>query len=229
MRQVYIIHGWTYSLDKWAKFCEALGARAIEPILLRVPGLTEPSNQVWDIEGYVNWLDSKLKDAQQPIVVGHSNGGRIALSFVQKFPNQLSQLILIDSAGIAHNEKRSATKLKSLKFIAKAGKPIAKVPGAKKVFYKVIGARDYYEAPENMKQTMRNMLAADQKISLNAIKLPVTIIWGRDDTLTPLSDGQKMHKSIAGSSFHIIDEARHAPFYTHPEEVANIIQKALDS
>lgn len=227
MTRVYIIHGWTYKLDKWAKVCTQLKQRDIEPVLLKVPGLTDPSSNVWDIDGYIDWLNGKLKDFVKPIVVGHSNGGRIALTFVQKFPDRLGNLILIDSGGIAHNEAKAAAKLKTLKFIAKAGKPIARLPGAKKVFYKVIGARDYYEAPENMKQTMRNMLAADQKIDFNTIKVPVTIIWGRDDTITPLDDGKKLHESIAGSSMHIINEARHSPFWSHPGEVADIIAKAV--
>jgi pimeloyl-ACP methyl ester carboxylesterase len=71
------------------------------------------------------------------------------------------------------------------------------------------------------------MLAADQALDLSKVKLPVTIIWGRYDAITPLSDGQKMHQSINGSEIHIIEDARHSPVATKPMEVADIIMGAL--
>ncbi len=227
MKKVYIIHGWTYNLDKWANFSAALKARGIDPILLKVPGLTEPSDKVWDINGYEDWLNDQIKTETKPIVIGHSNGGRIALSYVQKYPGRISQLILIDSAGIAHNEARSIIKLKILKFLSKVGKVLSLLPPVKKLFYRVIGAQDYYNAPPNMRLTMQNMLRADQQLDLSQIKLPVTIIWGQDDTVTPLSDGQKMQALINGSSLQIIRGGRHAPFNSQPDEVAEIVAEVL--
>jgi len=227
--EIFIIHGWTYSLDKWSAEVRALEKLDIKPVLLKVPGLTEPSDKVWDINDYIDWLNIQLKDQDKPVVIGHSNGGRIALSYAQKYPDRLGQLILIDSAGVAHDQAKSAIKLKTLRALSKAGKPLTKVPGARKAFYKVIGARDYYEAPPNMRLTMRNMLAADQKINFSAITLPVTIIWGRDDSITPLTDGQKMHKAITGSKLYIINDARHAPFWNHSDEVAGIIKQTLQN
>jgi pimeloyl-ACP methyl ester carboxylesterase len=38
------------------------------------------------------------------VLLGHSNGGRIALAFAEKYPDKVKQLVLIDSAGIYHNE-----------------------------------------------------------------------------------------------------------------------------
>ncbi len=227
MKKVFIIHGWTYSLDKWSVFCAELRKHNIEPVQLRVPGLTDDSDKVWDIDGYIEWLNKQLSGQKSPTVIGHSNGGRIALSFAQKYPNRIGQLILIDSAGIAHTERRSLLKLKTLKFLSKIGKLFSYIPPLKKVFYKLIGAKDYYNAPPNMKRTMQNMLQADQLLDLSLINLPVTIIWGREDTITPLKEAQLMHKSIASSDLYIIDDARHSPFFSHPEKTASIVVKVL--
>lgn len=227
MTKLYIIHGWTYNLDKWKDVSLELKLRDIEPVLLKVPGLTEPSDEVWDIEGYIGWLDEQLKGETRPIVAGHSNGGRIAMSYIQKYPDRIKQLILIDSAGVAHNEKRSVVKLKVLKVIAKVGKIFTFIPGVRKVFYKLIGARDYLDAPPNMRKTMQNMLKADQNLKLASIDLPVTIIWGRDDTITPLADGQTINKAVKGSKLVVIDGARHAPMATEPVKVADVIAEAI--
>jgi pimeloyl-ACP methyl ester carboxylesterase len=227
MKRVFAIHGWTYNLNKWSDLSKALYQRGVELVLLKVPGLTMPSDKVWTINDYVEWLNNNLNGVANPIVIGHSNGGRIALCYVQKYPGKLAQLILIDSAGVAHDQKQSLRKLKVLKALSNIGKPLGNVPGARQAFYKVIGARDYYEAPPNMRLTMQNMLAADRSIDFGSIKLPVSIIWGENDKITPIADGHKIHASIAGSTFEIVPEATHSPFYNHPDKVADIIIRAI--
>ncbi len=226
-KKVFIVHGWTYNLDKWQTILPLLKERGIEPVLLRVPGLTEPSSKVWDIDDYVEWLNKQLQAEDQPIVIGHSNGGRIALALLQKYPGRFKQLILIDSAGLAHNTMKGNAKLGTLKVIAKVGKPLARIPVVKKGFYKIIGAQDYRQAPPNMRKTMQNMLNADNTIDLTTISTPVTLIWGSNDSSTPLKDGQTMHRQLKDSSLHVIEGARHAPQHTHAQQVAAIIKAAV--
>lgn len=227
MNRVFIIHGWTYNLDKWTALVELLEKSGIKTKLLKVPGLTSPSNKIWSIDDYIDWLNDELKNTKDPIVIGHSNGGRIALSYIQQHPQVIKQLILIDSAGIPHNERRSLMKLKILRIMSKVGKLFSYIPPLKKMFYKAIGAQDYFNASPNMKVTMQNMLQADSHIILSKIKLPTTIIWGRNDAITPLEDGQKMHSGITGSKLHIVDDARHTPFFNHPAVVAGLIIQAI--
>jgi pimeloyl-ACP methyl ester carboxylesterase len=78
-------------------------------------------------------------------------------------------------------------------------------------------------APTNMKQTMRNMLNADKNIDFSKISVPTTIIWGREDKITPLKDGQTLNTKIVGSKLCVVEDARHSPFYNHAEEVAKLI------
>src|SRR5205085_6528900 len=92
MSKVFIIHGWTYSLEKWTELCELLREQGIEPIQLKVPGLAEPSDKVWNIDGYITWLGDQLKGEVKPTIIGHSNGGRIALSYIQKYPGKIGRL-----------------------------------------------------------------------------------------------------------------------------------------
>ena len=226
-QKVYVVHGWSYNLDKWQNIVPLLKAQGVELVLLRVPGLTEPSDKVWTIDEYVAWLQDKLKGETAPIVIGHSNGGRIALALLQTYPDRFKQLILIDSAGLPHDTSVGNAKLNTLKFVSKVGKPLAKIPIVNKAFYKLIGAQDYRQAPPNMRATMQNMLNADPTIDLSKITVPVTMIWGADDTITPLKDGRSMHEQLEGSKLHVIDGARHAPQDTHAQQVANIIKSAV--
>lgn len=224
--KVVIVHGWTYTLDKWTGLVDILREAGVDVVQLHVPGLTAPSLKVWQIDDYVEWLKKELESVPEPIVIGHSNGGRIALNLVSKYPGVIKKLILIDSAGIYHGDIFSKTKRAGFKVVAKLGKPLAKVPVAKKVFYKLIGAKDYNNAPENMKITMQNMLVADRLLKVGSLKVPTTIIWGEKDKSTPLSDGKKWSK-LLNAPLSVIKNAGHSPHATHAYEVSQIILNCI--
>ncbi len=225
--KVYILHGWTYSLDKWNAFCNQLHQAGFEAVQLKVPGLTVPSEKALNIKNYIEWLDKELAGEQNPVVIGHSNGGRIALAYTQQFPDRLGHLILIDSAGVVMPSYFKKMKKQALQITAKAGKPLGRVKPLRSLFYRAVGAHDYLEASPHMRVTMQNMFEADKKMNLAYVRVPTTIIWGKEDTYTPLAMGQKMHQFIKGSHFFVIEGAKHAPFHTHPHETVKIIQQEL--
>jgi len=224
MKKVIILHGWTYSLEKWQVFLEILRKKGINPVMLKVPGLTSENNKVWNIEDYVNWLKEIVdKEKDKVILIGHSNGGRITANFAIKYPEKISKLILIDSAGIYHNELPLALKRVIFKTLAKFGKALKGSSMLKKAFYKLTGESDYKNANQNMKQTMINLLNSDKSLKPENIQTPTLIIWGKEDKITPLSDGKLMHGLIKNSELQIIENARHSPMFTHPKEVTNLI------
>ena len=60
MKKLYIIHGWTYTVEPWAKTIELLKKDyGITAKMLHVPGLTTPSNKIWTIEELVKTNESK--------------------------------------------------------------------------------------------------------------------------------------------------------------------------
>ncbi len=191
--------------------------------MLTLPGLTEASDKVWTLDEYVEWLNEKLAGEHDVTFVGHSNGGRIGIAYAAKYHEKIKHLILEDSAGIVHNELPLRLKRTIFGTIAKVGKPLAIIPGVRKVFYKAIGARDYERAPEHMRKTMSNLITIDLRDQFKNITAPTLIIWGRQDTSTPLSDAFIMHNAMKDSKLVILDDAKHSPHKTHPERVADEI------
>ncbi len=230
MKSVYIIHGWTYSTDKWNKLTELFKKNGIKPILLKVPGLTEEIDRVWTLNDYVEWLKVKLdKQKGKVILIGHSNGGRISLAFATQYPEKIEQLILIGSAGVYHNELSLRLKRSVFKGLSRFGKRITSSKKLKNLLYKLAGVSDYKEATANMRQTMLNLIQADRNLDFTKVTVPTTIIWGEKDRVTPLTDGQIISIKIKNSRLYIIDSARHAPYFTHPQEVSRIILKTIKS
>lgn len=228
MKKIYILHGWTYSLDKWRETEDLLKKNGFNPIFLKVPGLTDKSPKVWTIDMYTSWLDAELKkDAEPVILLGHSNGGRIALNYVVSNPDKVKQLVLIDSAGVYHNDFSIRVKRKVFKIVSKLGKPLKEVPILRKVIYKLARESDYRDAPLNMRRTMANMIESDKKLDVAKVSASTLIIWGQQDTTTPISDAKALNIAIKNSTLHIIDGARHVPYYTHSQELVDILKKEL--
>lgn len=224
MKKIFILHGWTYSTDKWSPFIDLLKKNGFEPHILNIPGLTEKIDKIWRLEDYVDWLSKILnKEKSKIILIGHSNGGRIALNFAVKYPDKLGHLILIDSAGIYHDEL--FIKIKRLVFgnIARIGKKLSTSERLRNLLYKIVGENDYKIASPIMKQTMINLINSDKSLDLDKVDVPTLIIWGEKDKTTPPSDGKLMNKLIKNSTLHIIDNAKHSPMFTHTKEVTDVI------
>jgi pimeloyl-ACP methyl ester carboxylesterase len=229
MKKIYILHGWAYSIDRWQEFVLELKKFDFEPVILKIPGLTAPLAKVWELDDYVLWLKDNLKhEKKQVILLGHSNGGRIALAYAAKYPKTLSQIILIDSAGIYHNELPIRVKRVVFGLAAKVGKKVFKSSSRFKGFlYKFARVHDYEEANPILRTTMLNLIRSDLSNLFSEIKTPTLIIWGKADGVTPLSDGKLMHRGIKGSRIYVLNTGRHSPMFTNTAEVVKIIRKEL--
>ena len=105
LNKIIILHGWTHSLDKWEGFVKFLRNLGFDAEVLKIPGLTEKSDEVWNLGKYSKWLNNQLsKESGKVILLGHSNGGRIAAFFAAKHSDKVQKLTLIDSAGVYHKE-----------------------------------------------------------------------------------------------------------------------------
>lgn len=217
MPTLYIIHGWTYTVEPWAKTIALLEKHGLKVKMLNVPGLTSPSEKIWTIDDYVKWADKNIPDGA--VALGHSNGGRILLNLCAKKPNKLKRLILLNSAGIYEPSKRKTV----IKTVAKIGRPLKNVPLINKVFHRLTGSGDYGRAPKNMKKTLTNMLDSDKHLDLSLVTTKTCILWGKKDTVTPPRQAEKMVASLKNAKLKIFDDWTHAPYISHPQELAKAI------
>jgi pimeloyl-ACP methyl ester carboxylesterase len=228
MKKGLIIHGWTYSLKKYKRLSQILNSKGLKNEILKVPGLTEKIERPWDLDDYINWIKNGInKENGKVVLIGHSSGGRIAAAFASKYPQKLEHLMLIDSAGILHDEFHVKLRLLFFEALARIGKKISSSAILKNLLYKMAGENDYKNATKDTKKTMTNLIKTDLSASLAKVTTPTLIIWGEHDKVTPLSDGKIMHQLIKNSRLHIIKSAKHSPHFTHAKEVADTISEYL--
>lgn len=226
IKKIYILHGWTYSLNKWTEFEKLMKLEGFEVVFLETPGLTKESKEVWDLEKYSRWLENIIGNSKV-ILIGHSNGGRIASYYTAINPDKVKKLILIDSAGIYRKDLYMRTKRFVFRSIAAIGKRFTNSKFLRKLLYKMARENDYFEASENMKKTMINLINTDLTPAFKLIKTDTLIIWGKDDRITPVNDAFQINKLVNGSKLKIISDAKHSPFFTHPKEVVEIIKNDI--
>lgn len=218
---LYIIHGWTYTIEPWAKTLEILKNAGINVQMLKVPGLTEESKKVFTIDDYVEWANQNIPDGA--VALGHSNGGRILLNLCAKNPEKLKYLILLDSAGVYE----ATAKKKVIGLAAAIGKPFKKIPLVDKVFHKLTGTTDYSKAPENMKKTLANMLESDKDLKLKDVTTKTYILWGKNDKITPPRQATKMYEELPNADLKFYANWTHAPYISNPDELARAIKTLI--
>lgn len=227
MNKVFILHGWTYTTDKWQPLLGLLKERGLICTMLQVPGLTDSTDRTWTLDDYVEWLKGEVAQEEKVVLVGHSNGGRISLAFAAKYPEKVHQLILIDSAGIYPKGLYITAKRAIFKTLAKVGKKVTSSPTLRKILYKVAREGDYKNATPEMRQTMANLISVDLTPVMASIQAPTLLIWGAQDTATPLADGKLMKALIPDSELFVLQDARHSPQITHWKEVGAKIIEAV--
>lgn len=222
MADLYIIHGWTYTVEPWKKTLTMLRERGISVKMLKVPGLTEESKKVFTIDDYVKWADREIPDGA--IALGHSNGGRILLNLCAKKPEKLKYLVLLDSAGVYE----PTTKKKVVQKLAKIGKPLKKISFIDKVFHKITGSTDYSKAPDNMKKTLSNMLESDKALDFKKVETRTFILWGKKDTTTPPRQATTMYEKLPNAELKFYTNWTHAPYISNPEELARALATLVE-
>ncbi|MFA4930790.1 MAG: alpha/beta hydrolase [Patescibacteria group bacterium] len=222
---IVFLHGWGVeatifqdiytNIDSWVAIdWPGFGGSQIPPV-------------AWRVLDYANFLHDFLQKLKidNPLLIGHSFGGRVIIKYCAQNLGVVKKVILIDSAGVKDDGQR----VKWLEILAWGGRWLKKIPGIKKVVKSVgrqFQSSDYRQAGAN-RATMRKVIGEDLQVDMKKIKVPATIIWGEDDQETPLADGLTIHRLIVGSKFYSIKQAGHFPFVDQRESFMQILAEEI--
>ncbi|MBO4877542.1 MAG: alpha/beta hydrolase [Ruminococcus sp.] len=218
---IVLLHGWGSNIGLFANLIGLL-SRKYKVVAMDMPGFggSEEPPSAWEVGDYTQFVIDFLKDYpdKKIMFLGHSFGGRVIIKLNSRtdLPFEISKVILVDSAGILPPKSNK----KSLRtYYYKAGKAIlstklAKLlaPDALEDFRKKMGSADYAAASPLMRQVLVKTVNEDLEPLLPNIKCPTLLVWGVNDTATPLSDGEKMEKLIPDAGLVKLENAGHYSF-----------------
>ena len=85
------------------------------------------------------------------------------------------------------------------------------------------GSSDYNSAPPVLRQTLVKVVNEDLVPYMGSIKSPTLLIWGENDTATPLRDAKIMEKEIPDAGLCVIKGVGHFSFVERPAQVHAIL------
>jgi pimeloyl-ACP methyl ester carboxylesterase len=215
-KNVLLLHGWGANIDTMLPIFNHLKDR-FKVYAVDLPGFgqSDKPKEVWGNFEYADIIKKFIgkMEMDNVILIGHSHGGRISIILANRYPELIKKMVLIDSAGLipkrslkyyfkVYTFKILKTLYSALFFWTDKNKRMEK-------FYKRFGSTDYRQADGIMRKIMVKVINQDLRPLLQGIKASTLLIWGENDTATPLYMGKIMEKEIKDSGLVVLDNAGH--------------------
>jgi pimeloyl-ACP methyl ester carboxylesterase len=167
--------------------------------------------------------------AESPVVVlGHSLGGRIAVELAAARPDLVRALILT-GAPVAPRTGRSP-RPKARFRAARALHRIGLVSdGRMERAKRHHGSADYRAAEGVMRDVLVRVVNERYEDTLAALRCPLELVWGDDDTEVPLGVARAVADRVPGATLTVCPGAGHLTPLTAPDELRAAVERALAS
>lgn len=231
---VLLLHGWGASFDTYRGIAAALGDRCTF-YAVNFPGCgqSETMTEPWELDDYCDFVLEFLNEMklQNPIMIGHSHGGRVTMKLVADGKLAPPKIVLLDAAGLIP-KKSFKQKMRARNF--KIIKKILTIPLWKRWTEGLLnkarahyGSADYNAAPEVLRKTLVKLVNTDIRDILHNIKCPSLLIWGENDTATPLDDAKTIERLIPDAGLCVIKGTGHFSFCEKPYEAHAILREFI--
>jgi pimeloyl-ACP methyl ester carboxylesterase len=212
-KNVILLHGWLASLETMKPIANNLKKHfKVYNVDIIGFGKSDLPKQPLHTDDFGNFLNDFIKalNIENPILIGHSNGGRMIINYAGRKLGNINKIVLIDSAGIKPKRKLSYyIKVYTFKALKKLIPNTEKTKELRNKVLNKFGSTDYKNSPEVLRKTMSNIVNEDLKSILPNIQAPTLLVWGTNDTATPISDAKVMEKLIPNAGLVKYEGAGH--------------------
>ncbi|WP_374164076.1 alpha/beta fold hydrolase [Arcticibacter sp. MXS-1] len=226
-----LLHGLFGALSNWEDVTETFKSqyRVVIPLLpiYELPILTT------GVTTLAKFLLKFVKHKQLKNInlLGNSLGGHVALIFTLNNPEYVKALVLTGSSGLYENSfGGSFPKRESYDFIKEKvaftfyDPAMATKELVDEVFQVVNDRNRVIRILAMAKSAIRHNMAKD----LHKITIPVCLIWGKDDKVTPPEVAEEFHNLLPNSELNWVEKCGHAPMMERPEEFNVHLKRFLD-
>ena len=244
---VVMIHGYTASVYSWRSSAPLIAEAGFRVVLVDLIGFgysDKPRHFEYTIEAQARMV-TRFMDRLglgQAIVVGSSYGGAVATTIALDYPERVEKLVLVDA--VINDDLRSHPLLR-LASVPGIGEVVTPFIADSRALLKhrmsgtLARGNAHMITEDRIQSILRPLRAADGHHSLLAtsrnwranritsdahlITQPTLIIWGEEDTVTPLEHGYLLRDALPGSRLLVLKNCGHVP----QEENAPLFSKLV--
>ncbi len=228
---VVFLHGFPFSHAMWDDQVQALGKTyRVTTYDIRGHGLSDVGDGQYSVERHVDDLFALLTSLNiaKPVIVGLSMGGYIALRALERDQRRFSAAVLCDTRSEADTNEAKINRFNAVGAVKRIGseaygKEFAKavfapgadqrVPAAVQKIVSIIS----HTPPLSIAGTQLALATrTDTTASLSSLTLPVLILVGEHDRITPVAAAEAMHTRIPGSTMAVVPQAGHLSNMENP-------------
>ncbi len=173
----------------------------------------------------------EFKGFNQVHLLGNSLGGHVALVYTAKHPEKVKTLTLTGSSGLYENAMGGSFPKRGNKEFIRSKVEVT--------FYDPKHATEElvdecFSIVNDKGKVVRVLSLAKSAIRHNVSKdlphmdVPVCLIWGKNDTITPPEVAEEFHELLPQSDLFWIDECGHAAMMEQPEQFNTILSDWFD-
>lgn len=240
---IIFIHGFPFNKSMWDAQCKALkDTYRVVAYDVRGHGHSESGTEEFTIDLFVSDLIG-LMDAlgfQKVMLCGLSMGGYIALRAIEQYPDRFEALVLSDTQCESDTPQAREKRLETIEKIKQDG--IREY--AEQTLKNLVAPETFVNRKEEIR-AIREMILNTSKNSLYrtllalsirretcsklaSIRIPVLVMVGRNDQVTPPEKAEQIHENIRESVLHFIDHAGHIANMENPAAFNSTLKKFVD-
>lgn len=189
--RVVLLHGWGGDMRSFYGVYDYLTRSGVPAINLAFP---KEVPEFWGICDYAAYIKGFLKSvgAENPALIGHSFGGRVALILASE--GFASKLMLVDAAGLKPRGVKRAFKMFKIRVKKALGGDISKY-----------ASPDYKALMPAMRPVFKRIVNTHLDGLCEKVTVPTHIVWGRRDKDTPPYMARKFKRTVKNSKLFFLD------------------------
>lgn len=217
---VVLLHGWGQNIEMMNPLGKEL-MRDFKVTVIDLPGhgrSVEPKEPLFisDFCEILRDILEKLK-IKNPIIIGHSFGGRVAIVYASKYK---TKKVVLLAAPCIKKEKPLSLGVKMLKKLKK----IPFLAMFENFAKKHIGSPDYRKSSKMMRKILVNVVNEDLSEYAKKISVPTLLIWGTNDQQVSVEEAREIEKLIPDSGLVTYDGGTHYAYLEFLKPVADVIK-----
>ena len=236
-KPIVLLHGLMGELSNFSPLTSFFAQRGYKVYAPELPLYSLPviSTNVANIAKQVAKFIEEV--IQEPVIlVGNSLGGHIGLVVSHKRPELVTALCLTGSSGLYEKSfGETFPKRGDYSYVERKTREVFFNPevATKEIVDDVFNTVNDRNKAIKTLYIARDAIKSNMKKDLIDIKIPVCLIWGKQDTVTPPEVAVEFNEELPDATLYWIDECGHAPMMEHPEkfnEILNswLIEKGID-